>query len=121
MPVVTTAENSLTPRGIAPGGAHDRPDSDMPSAVRSDRHDARRLREDAPVSPTTLQLTLVRNATLLLELEGRRILVDPMLDDAGARPPVDNTPNARRDRTSVVQGTTSDQGRLRGSKRTIHR
>jgi L-ascorbate metabolism protein UlaG (beta-lactamase superfamily) len=34
---------------------------------------------------------LVRNATLLLELEGRRLLVDPALDDAGARPPVENT------------------------------
>jgi L-ascorbate metabolism protein UlaG (beta-lactamase superfamily) len=40
-------------------------------------------------------LTLVRNATLLLELDGRRVLVDPMLDDVGARPPVENTPNAR--------------------------
>ncbi len=41
-------------------------------------------------------LTLVRNATLLLELAGRRVLVDPMLDDAGARPPVENSPNPRR-------------------------
>jgi L-ascorbate metabolism protein UlaG (beta-lactamase superfamily) len=38
-----------------------------------------------------IRLTLVRNATLLLELEGRRLLVDPALDDAGARPPVENT------------------------------
>jgi L-ascorbate metabolism protein UlaG (beta-lactamase superfamily) len=38
-----------------------------------------------------MRLTLVRNATLLLELEGRRLLVDPALDDAGARPPVENT------------------------------
>jgi L-ascorbate metabolism protein UlaG (beta-lactamase superfamily) len=43
-----------------------------------------------------MRLTLVRNATLLLEVEGLRILVDPMLDDAGARPPVENTPNPRR-------------------------
>ena len=42
------------------------------------------------------QLTLVRNATLILELAGRRLLVDPMLDDAGARPPVENTANDRR-------------------------
>jgi L-ascorbate metabolism protein UlaG (beta-lactamase superfamily) len=38
-----------------------------------------------------MRLTLVRNATLLLELDGRRVLVDPALDDAGARPPVENT------------------------------
>jgi len=43
-----------------------------------------------------MQLTLVRHATLLLELEGRRVLVDPMLDEAGARPPVENSPNPRR-------------------------
>jgi L-ascorbate metabolism protein UlaG (beta-lactamase superfamily) len=40
-----------------------------------------------------MRLTLVRHATLLLELEGRRILVEPMLDEAGARPPVQNTAN----------------------------
>ena len=43
-----------------------------------------------------MRLTLVRNATLLLDLEGRRILVEPMLDDAGARPPVEDSPNPRR-------------------------
>jgi L-ascorbate metabolism protein UlaG (beta-lactamase superfamily) len=40
-----------------------------------------------------VRLTLIRNATLLLELAGRRILVDPMLDDAGARPPIQGTRN----------------------------
>ena len=43
-----------------------------------------------------MKITLVRHATLLLELDGRRLLVDPQLDDAGARPPIDNTPNPRR-------------------------
>lgn len=43
-----------------------------------------------------MRLTLIRNATMLLELEGRRVLVDPMLDDVGARPPVENSPNPRR-------------------------
>ena len=38
-----------------------------------------------------MRLTLLRNATVLLELDGRRILVDPALDDAGARPPVENS------------------------------
>ena len=42
------------------------------------------------------RLTLVRNATLILELDGLRLLIDPMLDDAGARPPVENTANQRR-------------------------
>jgi L-ascorbate metabolism protein UlaG (beta-lactamase superfamily) len=40
-----------------------------------------------------VQLTLVRNATVIVEIAGKRILVDPMLDDAGARPPIDNTAN----------------------------
>lgn len=40
-----------------------------------------------------MRLTLVRSATVLVELGGRRILVDPMLDDAGARPPVGQTAN----------------------------
>lgn len=40
-----------------------------------------------------MRITLVRNATLILELSGRRILVDPMLDDAGARPPIEGTAN----------------------------
>ena len=40
-----------------------------------------------------LELTLIRNATLLLSDDGRRILVDPMLRDAGTTPPIENTPN----------------------------
>lgn len=40
-----------------------------------------------------MQLTLVRNATLLLRIAGLTILVDPMLDDVGARPPIANTAN----------------------------
>ena len=46
-----------------------------------------------------MRLTLVRNATLVLELAGRRILVDPMLDDAGARPPIEGTANPVRNPT----------------------
>jgi L-ascorbate metabolism protein UlaG (beta-lactamase superfamily) len=42
-----------------------------------------------------VRLTLIRNATLLLELDGRRILVEPMLDPAGARPPVEDTASPR--------------------------
>ncbi len=43
-----------------------------------------------------MRITLVRHATLLLELGGRRVLVDPMLGDAGAYPPIENTPEPRR-------------------------
>jgi L-ascorbate metabolism protein UlaG (beta-lactamase superfamily) len=42
------------------------------------------------------RITLVRNATVILELDGHRFLVDPMLDDVGARPAVENTDNDRR-------------------------
>ncbi|HET7567597.1 MAG TPA: MBL fold metallo-hydrolase [Gaiellaceae bacterium] len=43
-----------------------------------------------------MRLTLVRHATLVLELAGRRVLVDPMLGDAGVYPPIENTPNPVR-------------------------
>lgn len=46
-----------------------------------------------------MRVTLVRNATVVVELAGRRILVDPMLDDPGARPPVENTANPVRNPT----------------------
>jgi len=40
-----------------------------------------------------MDLRLLRHATLLLELGGRCLLVDPMLNAAGVAPPVPNTPN----------------------------
>ncbi len=40
-----------------------------------------------------MRLTLVRSATVILELTGKRLLVDPMLDDVGARPPIQGTRN----------------------------
>lgn len=43
-----------------------------------------------------MHLRLIRNATLRLEVDGRQILVDPMLDPAGARPPVEDTENDLR-------------------------
>ena len=43
-----------------------------------------------------MRVTLVRHATLLLETSGGRVLVDPMLDDAGTRPPIEDTPNQTR-------------------------
>ncbi|MFB6078192.1 MAG: MBL fold metallo-hydrolase [Halarchaeum sp.] len=43
-----------------------------------------------------MQVTLARHATLLVELDGTRFLVDPMLSERGANPPVENTPRRRR-------------------------
>ena len=43
-----------------------------------------------------MRLRLIRHATLIVELAGQCVLVDPMLDPAEARPPVENTPNDRR-------------------------
>ena len=40
-----------------------------------------------------MRVTLVRHATLLIELKDRRILVEPMLDPVGARPPVEDSPS----------------------------
>lgn len=58
--------------------------------------DTSQLGVAAKVETTDLRLTLIRNATLLVEIAGLRVLVDPMLDDLGARPPVENSPNPRR-------------------------
>ncbi len=38
-------------------------------------------------------MTLIRNATLVLETSLGRVLVDPMLRAAGTTPPIENTPN----------------------------
>ncbi|MGG7565951.1 MBL fold metallo-hydrolase [Rhodovulum sp. DZ06] len=42
-----------------------------------------------------MKLTQVRNATLLLDYAGTRILVDPMLAERGAYPPFPGTPDGR--------------------------
>jgi len=55
-----------------------------------------------------VRLTLVRNATLLFELAGKRLLVDPMLDDAGSRPPVENTANPIRNPTAPLPMPAED-------------
>jgi L-ascorbate metabolism protein UlaG (beta-lactamase superfamily) len=43
-----------------------------------------------------VRLRLIRHATLRVELAGLQFLVDPMLDEPGARPAVANTANDRR-------------------------
>lgn len=40
-----------------------------------------------------MRLRLLRHATLLVEIGGKSLLIDPMLDDAGVRAPVRGTPN----------------------------
>lgn len=40
-----------------------------------------------------MRYTLLRNATALLDFGSQHFLIDPMLDDQGARPPIANTPN----------------------------
>ena len=46
------------------------------------------------MSETAVQL--IRHATLQVTIGGHTFLVDPMLDEQGARPPIPNTPNDRR-------------------------
>jgi L-ascorbate metabolism protein UlaG (beta-lactamase superfamily) len=55
-----------------------------------------------------VRLTLIRNATLVVELAGRRILVDPMLDPAGARPPIEGTANPVRNPTVELPVPAAD-------------
>src|SRR5215217_4518093 len=43
-----------------------------------------------------MRLRLIRHATLLVRVADQWLLVDPMLDPAGARPPVENSPNPQR-------------------------
>jgi L-ascorbate metabolism protein UlaG (beta-lactamase superfamily) len=42
-----------------------------------------------------VRVTLIRHATLVVEMAGCRLMADPMLDAAGARGPVRGTPNER--------------------------
>jgi L-ascorbate metabolism protein UlaG (beta-lactamase superfamily) len=55
-----------------------------------------------------MDLTLVRNATLRLEMGGRSLLVDPMLDPAGARPPIEGTPSPRPNPLVELPRTTAE-------------
>jgi L-ascorbate metabolism protein UlaG (beta-lactamase superfamily) len=43
-----------------------------------------------------MRLRLIRNATLAVKVAERYVLVDPMLDPKGARPPVEDTSDERR-------------------------
>jgi L-ascorbate metabolism protein UlaG (beta-lactamase superfamily) len=43
-----------------------------------------------------MRLRLIRHATLVIEYAGQKLLLDPMLDEAAARPAIENSPNPRR-------------------------
>jgi len=47
-------------------------------------------------TPTGASVQLIRHATLLLDVGDTTFLVDPMLAEPGANPPIPNTPNDRR-------------------------
>jgi len=42
-----------------------------------------------------MRLRLIRHATLVIEYDGHKLLLDPMLDPLGARAPIQNSPNPR--------------------------
>ena len=63
-----------------------------------------------------MNITLVRSATLILETAAGRLLVDPMLDPAGARPPIEDTANPVRNPTvglPISRGAGSERTRRR--------
>ncbi|MBP2627986.1 MAG: hypothetical protein H6Q68_2697 [Firmicutes bacterium] len=43
-----------------------------------------------------MKVQLLRHATLLVTINGKKILVDPMLGSAGVMPPIGNSPNSYR-------------------------
>ena len=42
-----------------------------------------------------MRLRLIRHATLIVDYGGHKLLVDPMLSEAGTQPPIENSPNQR--------------------------
>jgi L-ascorbate metabolism protein UlaG (beta-lactamase superfamily) len=42
-----------------------------------------------------MKIRLIRHATMVVELGGVRLLVDPVFSPAGVMPPIDNSPNSR--------------------------
>lgn len=42
-----------------------------------------------------MRIRLIRHATLFVEYGGHTLIVDPMLDDTGARPAIEDSPNPR--------------------------
>jgi L-ascorbate metabolism protein UlaG (beta-lactamase superfamily) len=42
-----------------------------------------------------MRIRLIRHATMIVEYGGHKLIVDPMLDNAGVRPAIENSPNPR--------------------------
>lgn len=61
-----------------------------------------------------MRLRLIRHATLEIEYNGSKLLLDPMLDDAGARGPIQNSPNPRNN--PLVPLPVSAEELLQGSE-----
>jgi L-ascorbate metabolism protein UlaG (beta-lactamase superfamily) len=62
-----------------------------------------------------MQLRLIRHATLMVGVGGRRVLVDPMLDPEGRRPPVeDSRPQRRNPLCELPEPAEVVVGRLDG-------
>ncbi len=55
-----------------------------------------------------MRLRLIRHATLVIEYAGKALLLDPMLDDAGARPPIQNSPNPRNNPVAPLPMSTTE-------------
>ena len=62
-----------------------------------------------------MQLRLIRHATLMVGVGARRVLVDPMLDPEGRRPPVeDSRPQRRNPLCELPEPAEVVVGRLDG-------
>ena len=83
------------PRRAAASGAAPTPTARDP-AVRRPRNPRTGGARARGYAVGGMRLRLIRNATLHVRLAGRCVLVDPMLDPAGARPPVEDTADPRR-------------------------
>src|SRR5271157_4346987 len=82
------------PNRRGPAGARGvGPPAERRPPARRGRADPARVRPPTSVVFAPMRLTLVRHATILVELAGTRILIDPAFDPAGSQPPVDETPN----------------------------
>ncbi len=55
-----------------------------------------------------IEITQIRNATLVVQLTDRRFLIDPMFDAAGTRPAVANTANERRNPLVELPTSTAE-------------
>ncbi len=57
--------------------------------------DVNRRHDPGMIYHLPMRLRLIRHATLIVEYNQHTLLIDPMLDDASARPPIQNSPNPR--------------------------